>query len=385
MRLISNLYIGIHRVALLRALALSVCGILVCTTAFPETVSQKQAKECAQLFFNQAYRETTAPVKYVYNGKRLTTNRLLTPFYVYTHQRGGFVIVSAENKTFPILAYSLKGSFNPDKLSEGEKGWLKGYAMDIEMIGQDSRVPEKAIAAWQDYPRYVAGMLDAKYEATDPTITIEESEAMLDGIVRTPDYSVDGNFSAVYTSEQWKDMVEAELQKSQSVAIGYVDFEKHLYPGVIYGRKGDYFKIAFENRNDWMVRLQAAEYFGERLVASLSHPAYVAEPEPETPAFEYYESIREEHRKEKEAAELQEKKLASEPVVKAIGGGHFDILLPENATLAMLYNIEGSHIGRATYKGTPTAHINIEAEPRGFYFALIFGESGKPYGVKLYR
>ena len=31
------------------------------------------------------------------------------------------------------------------------------------------------------------------------------------------------------------------------------------------------------------------------------------------------------------------------------------------------------------------AHINIESEPAGFYFAIIYGESGYPYGVKLYR
>ncbi|MDE6010724.1 MAG: Spi family protease inhibitor, partial [Muribaculaceae bacterium] len=71
------------------------------TPLMAETVSQKQAKELAQKFFDQAYHERTAPVSLVYNGKKLTTDRLFTPFYVYNQPRGGFVMISAENKAFP--------------------------------------------------------------------------------------------------------------------------------------------------------------------------------------------------------------------------------------------------------------------------------------------
>lgn len=373
------------RASIRRIFAALILCMIAALPAFAETVSQKMAKNLAQQFFNQVYKENSAPVKYVYNGKRLTTANRFPPFYVYNHQRGGFVIISAENKTFPILAYSLEKNFNPDNLSDSEKGWLKSYAMDIEMIRFDSRVPYEAIEVWRDYPQYVVNLLDAKYEATDPRIAIEESASALDAILRAPEDSSDASFSAVYTPGQWQELIDTELRSNQSVAIGYVDFDKELFPGVVYGKKGDYYKIAFEDRNEWMMRLSAAEYFGDRLIASLGYTTYTPEPEPEDVPFAYYESIREEERAEAAAVEEARMIKEMEPVVKPVGGGHFDILLPENVSLAMIYNIDGAHIGRKTYKGTPMAHIDIEAEPRGFYFALIIGESGRPYGIKLYR
>jgi hypothetical protein len=62
---------------------------------FGETVSQKQASYIAQQFFNAAHRQVMAKPKLVYNGKRLTTDHLFSPFYVYNHSTGGFVIISA--------------------------------------------------------------------------------------------------------------------------------------------------------------------------------------------------------------------------------------------------------------------------------------------------
>ncbi|MDE7081037.1 MAG: Spi family protease inhibitor [Muribaculaceae bacterium] len=350
-----------------------------------ETVSQKVAKEYAQKFFNQAYREQTAPVKLAYTGKRLTTDRLFTPFYVYNHPRGGFVIISAENKTFPVLGYSLKSGFDADRLSETERGWLKGYAQDIELIRYDARVPEEAIRAWTDFPQYLVSLLDAPYSATDSTVSAAQAASGLDALLYSTDPSDDGYFSALYTPAQWEDMISRQLATGQDVAIGYVDERKHLYPGVVHGRKGDYYRIAFDRPNDWLLRLMPAEYMGERQVALLSAPQAVAEEEPEEVPFEFHDSFMADIAAVATRAEEERMALQSEPVIRSAGAGHYDILLPENARLAMIYNLNGSHIGRYTYDGQPVAHINIEAEPPGFYFALIFGESGRPYGIKLYR
>lgn len=358
-----------------------------------EIVTQKQAQKHAQQFFNQVYKESTAPVKMVYNGKRLTTGRLFTPFYVYNHPRGGFVIISAENKTFPILAYSLKDNFDPDGLTASEKGWLSSYARDIEMIRYDSRVPEAAIEAWRDYPAYVVELLESPYDATDPKSAVPDVAGELENIlsVEDSDSSRDGEYSVFYTPAQWQDMIDSELGEKGEVAIGYVDNSLRPTPGVVHGKQGDYYRIEFDRRNTWLVRLTAAEYLGDRLIAVIGSPRYKAPEEEEIPAFEFYDSYRAEHHAEAfpSTNSIEDARMAlieDKPVVKAVGAGHFDVVLPENVRLAMLYNLNGSHIGRSTYGGTSNvAHINLEAEPQGFYFALLFGESGKPYGVKLYR
>lgn len=356
-----------------------------------EIVTQKQAMQLARQFFDIAYGETTAPPKMVYNGKRLTTDRLFTPFYVYNNPRGGFVIISAENKTFPILAYSLTSSLDADGLTESEKGWLQNYAHDIEMIRYDSRTPEEAISAWHDFKSYVKDLLAAPYISTDPTISIEEASNSINEILSLPDDSRDGEYSTYYTPEQWREMIDRQLSAEKQVALGYVDTRYRVYPGVAYGKKGDYYRIMFDRRNDWYVRLSAAEYLGDRLVARLNNPSYVSVDDDEVAAFEYYDSYAAEHSRNAypSTSSLKEERMAlteTQPIVKSVGAGHFDVILPEAPQLAMLYNLNGNHIGRATYGGSSNvAHINLEAEPRGFYFALIFGKNGHPYGVKLYR
>lgn len=140
----------------------SLCGILF--TASPrlsaETIGMKQAKAMAQNFFNESRHFVTGPVSYVYNGKDLTNQRLFTPFYVFNSPAGGFVIISAENKAFPVLAYSLKQSFDKSKMTPMVKSILSDFSRDIEMIRYDSRIPSDAIEQWITYPNVVFDIFD---------------------------------------------------------------------------------------------------------------------------------------------------------------------------------------------------------------------------------
>lgn len=361
---------------------LTIIGTLGATLQ-AETVSRKQALDYAQRFFNLAHHSAMAPPKQVYDGRRLTTNRLFAPFYVFNHPAGGFVIISAENKALPILGYSLKDTFNPDGLGAAEEALLRNYAIDIEQIRYDSRVPIEAIEAWRDYDGYVERMLNAEYQATDPTITPEEAAETLDMLWST-DAGLD-SYADLYTPEQWSEMVDVELAKRGSAAIGYID-GKGLHPAIIYGRQGDMYRIRLDNPNTWLMRLNATEFLCDRQLLSTLSPTYIAPAVAEEIPFAFYDEFVRSVTEENEKAEaLRLDPLQGEPLIKAIGAGHFEVVLPEDARLAMLYNLAGNHIGRRTYKNTNVAAINIEAEPNGFYFAIIYGESGRPYGVKLYR
>lgn len=373
---------------LLTTLLTTIIGAIGVIGASAETISQKQSKQLAQKFFDIALGESAPPVKYIYNGKRLTTDRLFTPFYLYNGPRGGFVIISAENKVFPILGYSLKSTFDPDKISDTEEALLRNYALDIEEVRYNPEVPEKAISAWRDYDGYVHDLLTAPYDATDPTITPEEAHATLD-MLWTTDAGLD-SYADLYTPEQWQEMVDSELARRKSAAIGYID-NKGLHPAVVHGKKGDYYRIRLDDANDWLMRLQAGELAGDRQLLATIAPTYKApEPSEEIP-FAYYDGFMAERAAQQAREEEEMTLLEQKPVVKPIGAGHYDIIIPEEARIAFIYNIGGIQIGRRTYKGGPggtgtnVAHINIEAEPTGFYFVLLLGESGKPYGFKIYR
>lgn len=126
-----------------------------CLTVGGETVGMKEAKAMAQNFFNESRHFVTAPVSYVYNGKDLTDQRLFTPFYVFNSPTGGFVVISAENKAFPILGYSLVQPFDKGKMTPMVRSILSDFARDIEMIRFDSRIPSDAIEEWVTYPDIV--------------------------------------------------------------------------------------------------------------------------------------------------------------------------------------------------------------------------------------
>ena len=52
-------------------------------------------------------------------------------FYVFSSEDGGWVMISAEDATCPILAYSDEGQFNGTNLPDGLKAWLNDYAKSI--------------------------------------------------------------------------------------------------------------------------------------------------------------------------------------------------------------------------------------------------------------
>ena len=138
------------------------CGLVSasCFGVYAETISMKQAKAMAQNFFNESRHYVTGPVSYIYNGKELTNQRLFTPFYVFNSPTGGFVIISAENKAFPILAYSLHQIFDKTKMTPMVRSMLTDFARDIEMIRYDSRIPSDAIDQWTTYPNVVFDIFD---------------------------------------------------------------------------------------------------------------------------------------------------------------------------------------------------------------------------------
>lgn len=361
------------------ALIVMSCGF----TVRAETVSQKEAANIAHLFFNQAAGRMTAKPKLVWNGKRLTTDRLFSPFYVYNSPAGGFVMISAENKAFPILAYSLKSSFDPDAISDAEKAFFADYARDIEHIRYVSDVPEQAIEAWTDIPDYIVSVLDERYESTDPDLSVEQVSAEVEAM--TVSSEADRLASDMYTQSQWSGQINSDLESGRQVLLGIVSY-RGVTPAVIHGRKGDYYRVRFDRANDWLLRLNPSEIFSGWQIAGLSRPIVMPEVEEEAP-FAFYEGFIAETERENIAREreLQLALAPESPIIKSIGGGRFEIDFPEKVNLARIYNVSGAMIGQYTYRDTMTGHVDLGAEPSGFYVALFRGESGRPYGLKLYR
>lgn len=287
-----------------------------------ETVSQKEAMKIAQTFLNELYGEVTAPPKMVWNGRQLTTNRLFVPFYVYNSPKGGFVIISAENKAYPVLAYSKTESFNKDRLGESEKQQLTRYAREIELIRYDSRIPEKAIESWQKLPQYLVNVIEAPY-----------------------------------STDEYRNLSEEDKEALE----------------------------AMDRRNNWILMPGAVEYtvYDPDLYREITLEDVLAEEEPFS-FFESFLAEARAEAAEREMI-LQERLEPTQPVVTPLGGGHYQVFFPENVLMMRVYNISGAKSMEKYYDTTNVANLNLESLPEGFYAGLALCESGRIYGFKFVR
>ncbi len=298
--------------------------VAVPAAAHAETVSRKEANSIAGTFFNAAYGEVTAPPQMVWNGRQLTTDRLFSPIYVYNSPKGGYVIISGENKAYPILAYSKVRKFDKDKISDDEKEVLKTYAREIELIRYDPSIPAKAMEAWRNIPEYISAVLASPYDSDEYRALGEERKDMLESLARS------GN---------------------QILMPSAVEFS--LYDPDAY-------------RELTLDDVTAAD--------------------DEIP-FKFYEDfIREVSRENRERdIKLEEIISPSRPVVKALGGGHFEISFPENIRMMRIYTIGGMQMMEKYYKETSLMNIDMSVLGSGYYIGLALADSGNVFGFKLYR
>lgn len=293
-----------------------------CFVIQAETVTRKEANSLAQTFFNAAYGEVTAPPQMVWNGRQLTTDRLFSPLYVYNSPKRGYVIIAAENKAYPILAYSTRRKFDREKLSEEEKAMLTKYAREIEIVRYDSRIPANALKAWQNLPQYVAAILKEPYMSDEYNALSDEQREKLESLDRA------GN---------------------QILMPQATEFD-----------------------------LYNPDNFREITLDDVT--------EEEIP-FKFYEDFIREVNKENFERQISLDELISptKPVVKALGGGHFEIAFPESVRMMRVYAVGGMQMMEKYYKETSLMNLDLSALASGYYVALALADSGKVYGFKLYR
>lgn len=351
-----------------------------------EKVSQKEAKKVAELFFNAAYGAKMPQPKYVYNGKNLSTGRFLTPFYLFNQPAGGFVIIAADNKAFPILAYDMSRQFDRNDIDSTMLALFTLYTQHIEHIRFDHNTTDKAINAWTNLPQHIHSILSADESEMD--IKYDESEVMrrISEVQESDIPTINSQLSVTYTPNQWEDLTSQELVERHNVASAIIENGK-INPILIYGQKGDMYRVKLGNNNSGWYRLMPTEVISFGYITSFINPQIEEEKVYEEPPFTFLNQFKTEIRKEQEAqqAAIENATNITTPVIRRIGGGHYAITIPEEIAHVSLFSINGASILHSTFKNTTTAFINIASSPNGFYIATILGKSGQSYGVKLFR
>ena len=122
---------------------LTCLSLLFALTSLAGPVTKSDAKKTAQDFFvKKGLSVKGEPFKAP--RKKVSSQNNDAAYYVFNAQDKGFVIVSGDDRTAPILAYSLNDKFDENELPPHIKSWLQHYADEIEALG-NIQVPARRI------------------------------------------------------------------------------------------------------------------------------------------------------------------------------------------------------------------------------------------------
>lgn len=310
-----------------KGIILTVCLVVLCiASGRAEVVTQKMASRLAQTFFNTMFGQTTPAPRLIWNGRSLTTNRLFTPFYVYNTPRGGYVMISADSKAYPVLAYSRDRNFSISDIKDAEHDQFERFAREIELIRYDSRVPESAKRAWEHIPEYFTNILQNPYGT-------EEYRRL--------------------TDEARESLEELDRRNSWIVMPTAVEFD--LYNPEQYR---DY---------------KLSDVLGDEAIEEVPFSFYE----------DFLQGIEEEERAR--AAAYEKILVPTDPIVRYQGAGAYSIQLPDEARLMRVYAVSGSMTRELKFKGTNVMNFDLTGMPSGYYIVLAMTSRGDIYAFKVHR
>ncbi len=120
----------------MKKILITLVGLLAAAlVSFADTVDREQARTIAQRWLGSEATEAS------YGSDA---------FYVFNGKDGGWIIVSAEDAAIPILAYSDRGSLNPDRLPSNFINWMGGYEKEIKLARSEKvRATTDVTALWK--------------------------------------------------------------------------------------------------------------------------------------------------------------------------------------------------------------------------------------------
>ena len=122
----------------MKKILLLMLSLVMVTTMMAEGVTPDEALNQARNFVknreNKGMRPHRAPGT---AASRLVMAKQVNGLYVFNVAKDeGFVIVSNDDRTEPILGYSDNGHFDPENMPENMRAWLQGYADQIAWLNE---------------------------------------------------------------------------------------------------------------------------------------------------------------------------------------------------------------------------------------------------------
>ena len=102
-----------------------------------DQVTAEQARQQAQAFLNSRIAAGGGPRHAPGTTPQLMQERLANGLYVFNVSNdGGFVIVSNDDRTVPVLGFGDNGNIDPANMPDNMRAWLQGYADEIAWLNE---------------------------------------------------------------------------------------------------------------------------------------------------------------------------------------------------------------------------------------------------------
>ncbi|MBQ6166794.1 MAG: C10 family peptidase [Muribaculaceae bacterium] len=143
---------------------------VIAATAAP--VSPEKAQQAAAQFLQQHRPNLTVQSKPVVSAPRMMNNGHLSTeqsnYYIFnTVGKKGFVIVSGDDRTTPILGYTDSGSLDPNNMPANMKAWLENYSKQIsalDMLG----ITGEGYSAPRPTRNSISPLISTRWDQGDP-------------------------------------------------------------------------------------------------------------------------------------------------------------------------------------------------------------------------
>lgn len=103
-------------------------------TATARNISEAEAAQRAALYLQRCQHGMPASSASLTLVHTLHTVEAAPAVYVFTRSSGGYVIASADDRAYPVLAYSDSGTFSEADMPENMRAWLQHYADEIASL-----------------------------------------------------------------------------------------------------------------------------------------------------------------------------------------------------------------------------------------------------------
>ena len=150
------------------------CMLLALTASAAPVSKEKALEEASAFIAKKNPAGARKQIRMAARAGRLAEVADAAGYYVFNvGNNGGFVIVSGDDRTAPILGYSDEGTFDATRIPANMKAWLQGYADQLEALSKLSdteaakvlRAPRKARVSTRNS---IAPLITTKWDQATP-------------------------------------------------------------------------------------------------------------------------------------------------------------------------------------------------------------------------